>query len=67
MTTNEHIVIYGILPEDKPYRSLQRYTPEQAAEIRDITVKTAQFAADEVQPGRKKAVAEYVDDEASGA
>ena len=56
MTTTEHIVIYGILG-DKPYRSKHRYTIEQAAEIRDITVKTAQTQWDEIDPDWKKVVA----------
>ena len=56
MTTTERIVIYGILG-DKPYRSKHRYTPEQAAEIRDITVKTAQTQWDEIDPDWKKVVA----------
>ena len=57
MTTTEHIVIYGILG-DKPYRSKHRYTPEQAAEIRDITIKTAYSVIDEIAPGERKVWAE---------
>ena len=56
MTTTEHIVIHGILP-GKPYRSKHRYTPEQAAEIREITIKTAQSQWDEIDPDWKKVVA----------
>ena len=58
MTTTEHIVIYGILG-DKPYRSKHRYTPEQAAEIRDITIKTAYSVIDEIAPGERKVWAEH--------
>lgn len=56
MTTTEHIVIHGIQP-GKPYRSKHRYTPEQAAEIREITIKTAQTQWDEIDPDWKKVVA----------
>ena len=51
--TTQHIVIYGILG-DEPYRSKHRYTPEQVAEIRDITVKTAHAVVDELAPGQRK-------------
>ena len=56
MTTTEHIVIHGILP-GKPYRSKHRYTIEQAAEIREITIKTAQSVCDDIEPDRMKVVA----------
>ena len=56
MTATEHIVIHGILP-GKPYRSKHRYTIEQAAEIRDITIKTAQSVCDDINPDQKKVVA----------
>ena len=56
MPATEHIVIHGILP-GKPYRSKQRYTIEQAAEIREITIKTAQAVCDELDPDRMKVIA----------
>ena len=56
MTTTEHIVIHGI-QSGKPYRSKHRYTIEQAAEIREITIKTAQAQWDEIDPDWKQVVA----------
>ena len=56
MTTTERIVIHGIQP-GKPSRSKQRYTIEQAAEIREITIKTAQAQWDEIDPDWKQVVA----------
>ena len=55
--TTEHLLIHGILPNNKPYRSKHRYTLDQAAEIRDITIKTAQSVCDDINPDQKKVVA----------
>lgn len=56
MPATEHLLIHGILP-GKPYRSKHRYTIEQAAEIREITIKTAQSVCDDIEPDRKKVIA----------
>ena len=56
MTNAEHIVIRGITP-GKPIRSKHRYTPEQAEEIREITLQIYQSVWDEVDPGNRKVVA----------
>ena len=56
MPATEHLVIHGIQP-GKPYRSKHRYTIEQAAEIREITIKTAQAQWDEIDPDWKQVVA----------
>lgn len=66
MTTTEHIVIYGI-NGDKPYRSKHRYTAEQAAEIRDITIKTAHSVIDEIAPGQRKVWSDPLVTESSDA
>ena len=56
MPATEHLVIHGI-QSGKPYRSKHRYTIEQAAEIREITIKTAQAQWDEIDPDWKQVVA----------
>ena len=56
MPATEHLVIHGI-QSGKPYRSKHRYTIEQAAEIREITIKTAQAQWDEIDPDWKRVVA----------
>ena len=54
MPDTDHIVIYGITGDGEPYCTKQRYTPEQVAEIRDITVKTAHATMDELAPGQRR-------------
>ena len=56
MPATEHLVIHGI-QSGKPYRSKHRNTIEQAAEIREITIKTAQVQWDEIDPDWKQVVA----------
>lgn len=54
MSDTQRIVIYGISGDDEPYRTKHRYTPDQAEEIRDITIKTADAAVDELAPGQRR-------------
>ena len=59
MTTAEHITIRG-LPHGERYRSRHRYTPEQAEEIRELTLKIYQGVWDEIDPGSRKVMASAI-------